>query len=39
VNNNFLKFIDKLGGLNNTVINNTRHASPLEAQLGGFFYA
>jgi hypothetical protein len=23
--------------LNNTVINNTRHASPLDAHLGGFF--
>jgi len=24
--------------LNNIVINNTRHASPLDAHLGGFFY-
>jgi hypothetical protein len=24
--------------LNNTVINNPRHASPLDAHLGGFFY-
>jgi hypothetical protein len=24
--------------LKNTVINNTRHASPLDAHLGGFFY-
>jgi hypothetical protein len=24
--------------LNNTAINNTRHASPLDAHLGGFFY-
>jgi hypothetical protein len=24
--------------LNNTVINNTRHASPLDAHLGGFFF-
>ncbi len=23
--------------MNNTVINNTRHASPLDAHLGGFF--
>jgi hypothetical protein len=30
--------MDKIGGLNNTVNNNTRHASPLDAHLGGFFY-
>ncbi|MFV9644998.1 MAG: hypothetical protein ACNYWU_04175, partial [Desulfobacterales bacterium] len=36
----FSSFIDVniLGGLNNTIINNTRHASPLDAHLGGFFY-
>ena len=29
--------IDKRGGLNHNIYNNTRHASPLDAHLGGFF--
>lgn len=32
------KLLDKRGGLHNIDINNTCHASPLEAQPGGFFY-
>jgi hypothetical protein len=29
--------IDNPGGLNHLDFNNTRHAFPLDAQLGGFF--
>ena len=29
--------IDNPGGLNHVAFNNTRHASPLDAHLGGFF--